>query len=178
MTGHLDFAMPGALLAALGIGVLQPLYLFMITRMPMMAERNAIQFLISCVVTLLLWVLVLLLVPGLRRSSVAELALSLMALGAGMLVYLELWGLMSRGYTLGVILTLQNAGNPLSEAAISRSYRDGEGLEWIMRHRVGGLAAAGLIESRNEQIMLTVRGRAVARLYRISIFALGMRRTG
>lgn len=179
MTGYFDLTMPGAVFAAIAIGVLQPLYLFAITRLPIIVERNAVQFLINCGVTLLLWMLAIWLVPGLRQSSMAELALGLMALAGSMLVYLEVWGLMSRGYTLGVMLTLHNAEHPLSEAEISRSYRGGEGLEWIMRHRVSGLMAAGLLESRDGQLVLTPgRGRAVAHLYRMSILALGMRRTG
>jgi hypothetical protein len=102
-----------------------------------------------------------------------------MALADSMLVYLEIWGLMSRGYTLGIILTLYNAGRLLSEAEVSRSYRGGEGLAWIMCHRVGGLMAAGLVAKRNEDLVLTpLRGRIVAHLYRISIFVLGVRRTG
>ena len=177
--GHLDFAMPNALLAALIIGALQPLYLLAITRLPIAAERNAIQFLLSCGATLLLWVLAILVIPALRDSSLPDLALGLMALGGGMLVYLEVWGLMSRGYTLGILLTLYNARAPLTEADISRLYRDGEGLEWIMRHRVGGLIAAGVVERRDDDLVLTAgRGRAVARLYKLSTSALGMRRTG
>ena len=177
--GHLDFEMPNALLAALVTGALQPLYLFAITRLPIIADRNAIQFSLSCGATLLLWVLAILLIPDLRDSNLSELVLGLMALGGGMLVYLEAWGLMSRGYTLGILLTLHNARRPLSEAEISRLYRGGEGLEWIMRHRVGGLIAAGVVERRYDDLVLTPRrGRAAARLYKLSISALGMRRTG
>jgi len=96
-----------------------------------------------------------------------------------MLFYLEVWGLLSRGYTIGVLLTLLNADHPLTETEISSQYRGGEGLDWVMRHRLGGLIAAGLVEQQGDRVALTcIRGRAVARLYEVSITVLGLRRTG
>jgi len=46
-----------------------------------------------------------------------------MALSGGMLIYLEFWGLMSRGYTLGILLTLLDAERPLTETEIASRYR-------------------------------------------------------
>ena len=183
MMSQLDLSMPGTLLLALGIGVLHPIYLFAVTRLPGIPERNAIQFLISSGISLFFWCGVVVLVPVLRHASLIDLALGLMALVTCVLVYLEVWGLMSRGYTLGIILTLYADGQPLTEAEISRSYRGGAGLEWIMRHRIGGLMAAGLVKPHNDGLgdglVLTAgRGALIARLYRISIIALGMGRTG
>src|SRR5688572_6237737 len=98
-TGQLEFGLPGALLAALLICLPLPLYLFPVTRMPGLAGRNALQFLLSSAIVLGAWLLAVLAVPAFRPSGIDEVAVALMALAAGMLVYLEIWGLLSRGYT-------------------------------------------------------------------------------
>lgn len=177
--GLLEFDIPGALLAALLAGVPLPLYLLLVTRLPGLAGRNPIQFLLGSVIAFGVWLLAVLVVPAFRPSGIADLAVALMALAGGMLVYLEIWGLLSRGYTLAVLLTLAQAGKPLAPEEISAGYRGGDGLEWIMRHRVAGMIAAGVVERRDTQLVLTPgRGMLVARLYRLSIAVLGLRRTG
>lgn len=175
----LDFSMPAPLAAAIVIALLQPLYLWLGGRITWLRARNALQFLFSAVGCTVLWIAVVALFPALWPRDYAEAVLSLMALVCGMLVYLEIWGLMSRGYTLGILLTLLNAGRPLTEAEIAARYRGGEGLDWIMRHRLGGMLAARVIVREDDRLVLTpVRGLLTARLYEISIKALGLNRTG
>jgi hypothetical protein len=95
------------------------------------------------------------------------------------LAYLEVWGLLSRGYTLGVLLTLYKAQAPLTESQIAAAYRGGDGLTWIMSHRLGGLTAARLVAVRDGAVQLTpLLGRIVAHSYRAAITVLGLRRTG
>jgi hypothetical protein len=178
MSGQLDISMPPALLIALSIGILQPLYLFALTRISGLRDHNALQFLLSVAIMVALWVGAVLSVSSLRSTSFADIALSLMVLGSGMLFYLEIWGLLSRGYTLGILLTLLKAGCPLNEKEISSGYRGGEGLDWIMRHRLAGLIAAGLVEHQGDQVLLTpVRGLVIARLYQAGIIAVGLHKT-
>ncbi len=86
---------------------------------------------------------------------------------------------MTRGYTLGILLTLLNEDRPLGADEIFTAYRGGEGLGWIMRHRLGGLGAAGLLRKDGNQLILTPgRGMLVVRLYRVCIATLGLRKTG
>lgn len=178
MPSHLDFSIPSTFLTALGIGVLQPLYLVVVTRIRSVSGRNALQFSLSVVIMVTLWTGTFVAMPSLRPTGIADFALGLMVLAGATLFYLGLWGLLSRGYTLGVLLTL-NANRPLNEDEIANAYRGGEGLSWIMRHRFGGLIAAGLVERQGDRVTLTrCRGLMVARLYQISIATLGLRRTG
>jgi hypothetical protein len=175
MRAALDFGIAGPLLAALAVCLLHPLNLWIVVRFPPLAGRQALQFLISVLVAAALWLGTVLAVPRLHPSGFADAAIALMALGAGALVYLEIWGLMSRGYTLSVLLTLHQAGRPLDAGEIAEGYRGGDGLDWIMRHRLAGLVAAGLVERRGDRLALTaVRGVLVARLYRLCVGALGL----
>ncbi|MCW4116988.1 hypothetical protein NPA31_018675 [Aurantimonas sp. MSK8Z-1] len=164
-----------ALLVALAL----PVYLFAVARFARLARRNALQFLLSCVVMLLLWIVLALVWPLARPRGVEETLVCLMILGGATLFYLEVWALLSRGYTLGVLLTLLKADRPLAGEDIARLYKGGEGITWIMRHRLSGLIGAGLIARQGEAIALTrPRGLAIARSYGLSIVALGLGRTG
>src|SRR5262245_14261755 len=137
----LDFTMPGAVAAAFAVSLSLPGYLFFLARLRSLAGRNALQFLVSLAATIIVWIAVLLLVPAAKPTSAAEVVIGAMVLATAALVYLEIWGLMSRGYTLGLLLTIHQAGRPLSAGELARGYRGGEGLEWIMRHRLAGLEA-------------------------------------
>ena len=161
---NLDFSLAPSVAAALAIGLAQPVYLFALARIPLLFGRNALQFLLGALVGLLLWMLFV------RPISILEL----MALGLPLLVYLAIWGLMSRGYTLGILLTLHGAGRPLTAAEIRAAYRGGDGLDWILRHRSRAMVAAGVLQGDR----LTPRGALVARLHALSVAALGLRRTG
>jgi hypothetical protein len=175
----LDFTMPGAVLAALAIGVLQPVYLLAATRLPGLANRYSRQFLVSWLIAVALWAAALLAIPTLRPSDIGGGVIGLMILICGMLGYLEVWGLLTRGYTLGILRTLLEADQPLREDEVARRYRGGDGLDWLMRHRIDGLIAARLVVRQGPRLALTgFWGLAVARLYRAAVVILGLRRTG
>ena len=175
----LDFTMPGALAAALVVSLTLPIYLVLFARIPRLSGRNALQFLLSVVTTVIIWVIVLLSVPSARPETAAEIAVAAMLLGAAFLVYLEIWALMSRGYTLGLLIAIEQAGRPLSVAELARRYRGGEGLEWVLRHRLAGLEAARLVRRDGAKLILTAPlGRAVAWSYRLTVALLGLKATG
>src|SRR5262245_34134254 len=113
MIGHLDFTAGPAIVAALVAAALTPAVLALLARLPRLRARNALQFLATSVIVVVLWVIGLC-VPGLRASSAAELATSFMILASALIVYLEIWALLSRGYTLGLLLTLFRGKAPSS----------------------------------------------------------------
>jgi hypothetical protein len=179
MTGQIDFAVPHTFISALLVVLLVPLYLFALAQFAALRGRTAIQFLLGAAITFSLWLLIVFAIPSLRPTGLIELLLGVLVLGAGLLFYLQIWGGLSRGYTLAVLITLDEADRPLDATEISKRYRGGEGLDWIMRHRLGGLLAAGLVDQSDDRIRLTgLRGVVTAHLYKASIIALGLRRTG
>jgi hypothetical protein len=179
MAAALDFSISHAILAALGVVLLLPLYLFWVTRVPGLASRYAVQFLISCLFAAALWAAILVEVWRAQPPDLNGVIGGAMVLASGMLVYLETWGLLTRGYTLAVLRTLFEAGRPLREDEIAERYRGGAGLDWLMRHRVGGLIAARLVVRQDGRLILTsIRGVVTARLYQACILVLGLRQTG
>ena len=175
----IDFSMPGPLFAALVLGFLLPIPLWFLTRLSSLRERNPVQFLYAVVLTFGGWFLAVAFVPILASDGLGDWFVGGMALAGAALVYLEIWGLMSRGYTLSVMAVLHEAGRPLTPDEIARNYRGGDGLDWIMRHRLGGLEASGMVNRDEDRVKLQAPGGFfVARLYRLCIQVLGLRRTG
>jgi hypothetical protein len=177
MTGHLDFTAGPAIVAALVAAALFPAVLALLARLPRLRARNALQFLATSVTVVVLWVIALC-VPGLRASSAAELATSFMMLASALIIYLEIWALLSRGYTLGLLLTLFRGKAPMSDAQLAASYRQGEGVGWIMRHRLGGLLSARLVRRQGDRVVLTGAGALIGILYRAAVATLGLKVTG
>jgi hypothetical protein len=177
MTGHLDFTAGPAIVAALVAAALFPAMLALLARLPRLRARNALQFLATSVTVVVLWVIALC-VPSLRASSAAELATSFMMLASALIIYLEIWALLSRGYTLGLLLTLFRGKAPMSDAQLAASYRQGEGVGWIMRHRLGGLLSAWLVRRQGDRVVLTGAGALIGILYRAAVATLGLKVTG
>lgn len=165
------------MLSALVCGIAQPAYLLILTRVPGLKGRNALQFSLSNLVAFGLWIGSLMVFDG--AATAMDIAVGGMILVCGGLAYLEAWALLSRGYTLGLLLTLLHAEKPLSDKELSRRYRGGDGLAWIMHHRVGGLVGAGLVRREGERLTLApMRGVLIASMYKLCIAVLGLRRTG
>ena len=178
MIGPVDFSLSSTVLSALLVALLAlPVYLIVLARFPGLYGRNALQFLVSVLLMVTLWTGFVTAWSGWRRADPAEIYVGLMILGAGSLCYLEVWALLSRGYTLGLLLTLYKANRPLTEEELAQRYRGGQGLAWIVEHRLSGLLAAGLVRKREQTIALTSGlGVPIAWLYKFSTIVLGLRR--
>jgi hypothetical protein len=177
MLGHLDFTAGAAVVTSLVAAALLPAVLAALARLPALRDRNALQFLASSVIVIAAWLIALQL-PAMPAPSAADIATSLMILAGALLVYLEAWGLLSRGYTLGLLLTLFRAKHPMNDAQLAASYRQGQGVGWIMRHRLGGLMSARLVRRQGDRIVLTPAGAIIGILYRAAIAVLGLKVTG
>jgi len=164
MMGHLDFTAGPAVVASLIAAALFPAVLAVLARLSGLRDRNALQFFASGVLVFGGWVVALQL-PGVPASAAADLATALMILASALLIYLEAWALLSRGYTL-------------TDAQLAASYRQGQGVGWIMRHRLGGLVSTRLVRRQDDRVVLTPAGATIGILYRMAIAILGRRVTG
>lgn len=175
----IDFSLPCSLIAALLLSFLLPLPLWIATRLPVLHERNPLQFLIAVLLMYGTWFVVVTVFPAPAPADASEWLIGFMALSGGAIVYLEIWGLLSRGYTLSILAALYEAQRPLTPTEIAHAYRGGDGLDWIMKHRLGGLEGSGMIVREGDCIKLSApRGLIVAWLYKVCISILGLRRTG
>ena len=175
MTGFADLSVPHAVLAALANVLLFPVYLWASSFIRPMADRHASRFLAAALASGAGWAASAL-AAGL---SGPDLAVGFCVLAGGVLFYLQVWGLLTRGYTLGILLTLLRVNRPMTAEEVAAGYRGGSGLQWIMHHRLAGLTGAGMLRREGDALVLgSLRGVAVARLYRMCVSVLGLRRTG
>lgn len=176
----MDFSFPTLIVYPAVVSWTFPFTLLLISRVRALRSRNAAQFLAAALLQCLVWILGSLALPdGYRPLQISDWVLAAAVVAGPLLLYLEIWALLSRGYTLSMLLTLLRANRPMSSDEIARQYRDGAGLDWIMRHRVGGLEAAGLVRSDGSHLALTrPLGIMTAVAYRIAIVVFGLRRTG
>jgi hypothetical protein len=175
--GRLDFSMSAPIVFAVVACLAFPPCLALVARIPALAPRRGLQFALAAGVTVAGWAVGI--ATAGRALAAGDVVVGAMLLMSGLILYLEVWALLSRGYSLGIILTLLRAPAPLDDVAIARSYRAGDGLTWIMRHRLAGLEAAGLVTTRDGMIELTRwGGTPIARLYAVAVTALGLRRSG
>lgn len=175
---HIDFSMPVPIALAFASAGLFPIWLAVSARFAFLARRHALRFLVSASITLATWAIITAVI-GSAFTSFGDLVAGLCLILGALLFYLEVWGLLTRGYTLGILLTLVKAAHPMTAQEIFDGYRDGEGLSWIMRHRIGGLCATGLIERFGDRLTLTSgRGVWIARLQKLGVTVLGLKRTG
>lgn len=177
--GGIDFSFPLPIAIGLVHALLLPVYLAATGRFERLAERGPLRFMLACLFTVLAWFGSMAFWPMLRPSGVGDVLLELSVLASAMLFFLEVWSLLTRGFTLSILLTLLKEGRPLSADEIALRYRSGDGLSWVMRHRLGGLAGARMVRREQDQFTLDpVRGVFIARLYRLCIATLGLKRTG
>lgn len=176
--GSIDFSMPPAVAVALVNALLFPAWLAGMARLRVMKDRHALCFLASAVFMTLTSALSMWALAPVDQTLV-DAAVGLCVILGALLFYLEVWALMTRGYTLGILLTLLKTGRPLTAQEIFDGYRDGDGLGWIMSHRLGGLCASGFIARSGDQLTLAPgRGVFIARLHRLCVTVLGLKRTG
>jgi hypothetical protein len=172
----LDFTPGTAVLIALIAAALFPAVLAGLARLPRLRDRSALQFLASCVLVVGFWGIALL--AQRRALAEADVAASCMILAGVLIVYLEAWALLSGGYTLTLLLTLFQAGRPMTDTELAAGYRRGQGLGWIMHHRLGRLISARLVRRQGDRIVLTFAGALIARAYRVAIVVVGLEITG
>lgn len=179
MIGGLDFSIDIPTQITLVVCFLFPCNLLFFTKLPFLVARNAIQFLYAFIFHSLFWITsIVFLNFYLKNITFYSILYAFFLYAGSMLVYLEIWGLLSRGYTLGLLLTFYKARKAISIEELAQLYRGGEGLEWLMKHRFAGLEAANLIKIDNNYIILTFRGKIIAYVYKISILFFGLRATG
>jgi hypothetical protein len=174
--GHLNFSADAAVLAALLASAIFPAALALLSRLPGLRDRNALQFLVATVLIVGIWLVAL--AKTAMAATPAALLTSFMILASALLIYLEIWALLSRGYTIGLLLTLFHYQRPVTDAELATGYRHGEGLGWIMRHRIGGLISARLVRRQGDRIVLTPGGAIVAMLYRAAIAVFSLKVAG
>jgi hypothetical protein len=179
MTTGIDFTISQPVYVAIISIVLFPFILVLVSKMKTLFGRNALQFFLAFLVTTVGWLISLVYLLFQATLYGAEsYCVSFFLYCSALLVYLEIWALLSRGYTIGLLLTFYKSNSPLDAIELAKLYRGGEGLDWLIKHRFSGLISAKMIQLKDHQVVLSPRGVLVAFLYKLSVMFFGLRYSG
>lgn len=67
---------------------------------------------------------------------------------------LGLWGLLTRGYSVALLVTLHSLGGNATIAELEKTYSGGRGLKWLTVKRLNGLSNAKIIKIEESQITI------------------------
>lgn len=178
MLNHIDFSIGYLVAFTMLLCGFFPIILMMVSKLKKFSGKNALQFFIAAFISTILFILGITYHLKYTIPQYYEVLTSLFLYLAAILIYLEIWGLFSRGYTLGLLLTFYKINTPITITQLASSYRGGEGLNWLMKHRFKGLIAAKLIRINQETLILTKQGIIVAYLYEWAVLFFGLKQTG
>lgn len=178
MLKQIDFSYDTSIVITLMACLCFPIILWLITRITVFKNRNAFQFFITTLILSVTWLSSLYITHFFSHFDITLFFTNIFILLSALLVYLEIWGILSRGYTLGLLLTFYKSQQPLTVVDLSNAYRNGQGLNWLIEHRLGGLIAANMIRKNENSIQLTKKGSFVTWLYQLFIRFFGLRYTG
>ena len=68
---------------------------------------------------------------------------------------LGFWGVLTRGYSVALIVALNRLGGRASVGELENAYSDGRGLRWLFDKRLGGLVGAHAVVIENGQVVIT-----------------------
>ena len=114
------------------------------------------------------------------RSVPASFEMSALLLYlAGCIVYVEVRSLVSRGYSLRVLIDLLNQGGQASVAALKSDYGQGAGMEGLLRKRLNSMVRFHLVGMEGDQVgPLTPWGRILANMSKGIRMLLRLERVG
>ena len=82
---------------------------------------------------------------------------------AGAILYVQLRSVLSRGYSLRILVDLLGQPHAMDVEQLQTSYGNGKGLAGLLRRRVESLAEWGLMTAEGDQVgPLTLAGRVIA----------------
>ena len=178
----LGFLPPWPIGAALVVGVLFPAPLWLTRFIPGIAGNPSLRYLAACGLAVAAWIGLLGLGPagaGLSFVSPLHLVNGLLVLLAAFVISLGLWGLLTRGCSISILLALSTLPGRTTAEALGALYSGGRGLDWLTRKRVNSLTGAGLATSDGHTLRVAVpRGSFILRLHALIAAALGLKSIG
>lgn len=95
---------------------------------------------------------------------------------AFLIIYIEFFSLINRGFTISILTSLDH--NKFKLEDIEKKYSGKKGLKWMLQKRVNGMLYFNIIKIINTNFKLTLFGKIILHLIKISQKILYVRRLG
>ncbi len=137
---------PPAVAIALIVGLAFPLWLFMTRFIPVVAGDVSRRYLAACALAFAVWsTAVFLLGPPLTSDQALSGTVNgALVLLSGFVFFLGLWGLLTRGCSVSILIAHRRLQGRASAANLGAAYSANRGLRWLADKRINSLVHAGL----------------------------------
>lgn len=142
---------------AILVGLLFPLILLATRYVTAISDNPSRRYVAACAVTLLSWLALLFFMLPAPSSEVRreDLANGLLVLASSFIVFLGLWGVLTRGCSISILVALSQVGEAATETTLGEAYSGSRGLRWLTEKRLRSLVRAGLVKYQNGMILVT-----------------------
>ena len=148
------FIPPPALLAALMGALVLPVLLIALSHPPFKVERPGWRFRLAVLGMTAVWLMLLGLLPGVK--PVLEILCGALILPTAVLVGFSFWSLLAHGFTISMLLSLAEAGTPLTLEGWMGAY-GGAGLQAFARDRMQVLFGLGMVVATPDGLVQATR---------------------
>lgn len=164
--------LPGpAQTVAICLSMALPLLLFVYAQACSIRSAGS-RFRISCVTSVMLFLIACITVPGERH--VDDVVGGTLLLATAMLLIYVIWSLLAWGFTLTLLTTLARSERPLTEADLAAAYAKGGDLGTLAHNRLKLLLRSGLVVADDGKVIATPIGMMIARFAIIMRLAMGL----
>ena len=132
---------------ALALGILFPIILLLSKYSKLDVSRR---YVTSAAMVIFFYALLCLAKPSNYLINFSGLLLLLSIL----IFFLGLWGVLTRGYSVAILVSLYNVGGKATTTELEKNYSGGRGLEWLTAKRLNGLSVAKIIKIEKDQITI------------------------
>jgi hypothetical protein len=177
-----DFlALPAPIGLAFLVGLLFPAFLLVTRPIAPIAGNASLRYAAGCLLAAASWTALIVLL-GLARTPGPEklhLVNGALVLLSSFVVYLGLWGLLTRGCSISMLLALARLPTETDAQALDAAYANGRGLRWLTDKRINSLAGAGFASCDGDQVRVTrPRGALAAAFCTLIVRAIGLKNFG
>jgi hypothetical protein len=93
-----------------------------------------------------------------------------------LIIYIEFFSLINRGFTISILTSLDH--NKFKLEDIEKKYSGNKGLKWMLQKRINGMLYFHVIKIINTNFKLTIFGKIILHLIKISQKILHVRKLG
>lgn len=135
------------IILALALGIFFPIILLVSKYSKLNVSRR---YITSAIVVVLLYALLCLAIPSNYLIDFSGLLLLLSIL----IFFLGVWGLLTRGYSVAILIALHSVGGKATTIELEKNYSGGRGLRWLTAKRLDGLTVSKTIKIEKNQITI------------------------
>lgn len=173
---------PPAIGLAVAVGLFFPLFLLICRIVPGLSANPSGRYLAACILAIAAWVALLAAAIGGAAGAwppVPDIVNGALVLLAAFVVYLGLWGLLTRGCSISLLLALRSLGTDADTSSLGAAYSGGRGLRWLGDKRINSLSRAGFVVRHGDMVEVTDPvGTLAARLCVLLVKVMGLRSFG